>query len=478
MPPSPPPCKDDKEAGNESNNSTPSAPQSPQTTDKRGEASSEQNAMIDVMGGTTRLVSSRAGRADDRQALRDPSPPPTVKNPTEMSCGRSSKNAHHVAQSVLDRINDIASNNTSETLSPRILLRGEATTEQLLRPPAAAAASIASTESAATSHHHQRATSQSQLTQPLTSELLQASINAAVASVASQRRQADTTTNTRTEEGQAEASEMSVEKLVPCKKPRRKRAPLVKPGQTAGRWTHKEHQAFMEGLHECGREWKKVARRIPTRTSAQIRSHAQKYFAKLQRDHDAMVLPDSSHHRSAGSAAIPAEGSVQQMSSSVQNNVDRMLSNPNGAQREVENTLDALRERYRQLQRRLEQSQQRRVDATRARLVEDDPLHSSHRRKRALAELVDNHRVPHNDDHSSVSSAISASVASLGNDELVALHVLGGALPRGDSSSTDGAVRDVPPGSNHGSDTSIASNEEDCDQSTQSGEAKRRRKEG
>jgi hypothetical protein len=30
-----------------------------------------------------------------------------------------------------------------------------------------------------------------------------------------------------------------------------------------------------------GREWKRVAADIKTRTSAQIRSHAQKYFAKL-----------------------------------------------------------------------------------------------------------------------------------------------------------------------------------------------------
>ena len=41
---------------------------------------------------------------------------------------------------------------------------------------------------------------------------------------------------------------------------------------TTGRWTHAEHQAFLDGLRECGREWKKVAMRIPTRTSAQITS--------------------------------------------------------------------------------------------------------------------------------------------------------------------------------------------------------------
>ena len=42
-----------------------------------------------------------------------------------------------------------------------------------------------------------------------------------------------------------------------------------------------EHEAFLQGLRLYGREWKRVAADIRTRTSAQIRSHAQKYFAKL-----------------------------------------------------------------------------------------------------------------------------------------------------------------------------------------------------
>jgi len=50
-----------------------------------------------------------------------------------------------------------------------------------------------------------------------------------------------------------------------------------------GRWTKEEHRAFLIGLKLYGREWKKVAQRIKTRTSAQIRSHAQKYFAKLSK---------------------------------------------------------------------------------------------------------------------------------------------------------------------------------------------------
>ena len=56
--------------------------------------------------------------------------------------------------------------------------------------------------------------------------------------------------------------------------------------QTSGRWTEAEHQAFLTGLRLYGREWKKVAGAIKTRTSAQIRSHAQKYFAKLAKDRE------------------------------------------------------------------------------------------------------------------------------------------------------------------------------------------------
>lgn len=55
-------------------------------------------------------------------------------------------------------------------------------------------------------------------------------------------------------------------------------------GMNGGRWTEQEHQSFLAGLRLYGREWKKVASKIKTRTSAQIRSHAQKYFAKLARD--------------------------------------------------------------------------------------------------------------------------------------------------------------------------------------------------
>mmetsp|Transcript_19543 Transcript_19543/g.25308 ORF Transcript_19543/g.25308 Transcript_19543/m.25308 type:complete len:309 (+) Transcript_19543:103-1029(+) len=54
--------------------------------------------------------------------------------------------------------------------------------------------------------------------------------------------------------------------------------------RAAGRWSVEEHEEFLRCLRIYGREWKKVSQRITTRTAAQIRSHAQKYFKKLEEE--------------------------------------------------------------------------------------------------------------------------------------------------------------------------------------------------
>jgi SHAQKYF class myb-like DNA-binding protein len=57
---------------------------------------------------------------------------------------------------------------------------------------------------------------------------------------------------------------------------------LCPPGSEAtGRWTKKEHELFTEALHKYGKEWKKVASMVKTRTVVQTRTHAQKYFQKV-----------------------------------------------------------------------------------------------------------------------------------------------------------------------------------------------------
>lgn len=277
------------------------------------------------------------------------------------------------------------------------------------------------------------------------------------------RKVTDITGEDKDEEQTNDSFTMSIGiRMTPTKKNRRKRSPQVKTGQTTGRWTQAEHQAFLEGLQECGREWKKVSLRIPTRTSAQIRSHAQKYFAKLQRDQETLSLTDGGNMLGGNrlaTGAVPLSDRPS-LTPTIQRHVERIISNPIAAQQEVEDTLNALRNRYRQLQLRLEQRQQQR----RARSLQgNNPAHHHHHhhivdeadstspnrmaavssssRKRILqngdmvpppANAQNQHHF-HHDDLSSVSSAVSASVASMGNDELIALSVLGGSLNRDDS---------------------------------------------
>ena len=59
---------------------------------------------------------------------------------------------------------------------------------------------------------------------------------------------------------------------------------VVESGQEhTGRWTKEEHEAFLAALQLYGKEWKKVAAKVKTRTVVQTRTHAQKYFQKLQK---------------------------------------------------------------------------------------------------------------------------------------------------------------------------------------------------
>ena len=260
-----------------------------------------------------------------------------------------------------------------------------------------------------------------------------------------------------------------------------------KKGQSSGRWTREEHQAFLEGLTECGREWKKVALRIPTRTSAQIRSHAQKYFAKLQRDqessasnaHVAMVNGDFSTPLHAIGSGLVVPGTIitaaAPLAPSVQRNVERIIGNPRAAQKEVEDTMEALKERYRQLQKRLEKRRQDREERKKNRQQHTLPLSTASAnsglsseasafasppsipqnqkpsggpiRKRAHLPIHGTSKssgsakvsaAPSNDDNSSVTSNVSSIAASrpdLGNGEILALQVLGGDLPRSESAS-------------------------------------------
>ncbi len=50
------------------------------------------------------------------------------------------------------------------------------------------------------------------------------------------------------------------------------------------RWSEDEHARFLDALKLHGRAWRKIEEHIGTKSAVQIRSHAQKFFSKLQRE--------------------------------------------------------------------------------------------------------------------------------------------------------------------------------------------------
>ena len=56
-----------------------------------------------------------------------------------------------------------------------------------------------------------------------------------------------------------------------------------------GRWDTSEHMRFIEAINIYGNEWKEVQKYIGTRSSNQVRSHAQKFFLKLKTFKDPLL---------------------------------------------------------------------------------------------------------------------------------------------------------------------------------------------
>lgn len=57
-------------------------------------------------------------------------------------------------------------------------------------------------------------------------------------------------------------------------------------GYAQGRWTDDEHSRFVEALRKYGKDWQMVENHIGSRSSAQIRSHAQKFLSKMDKEGD------------------------------------------------------------------------------------------------------------------------------------------------------------------------------------------------
>ncbi|KAF5182952.1 Reveille-like protein [Thalictrum thalictroides] len=56
-------------------------------------------------------------------------------------------------------------------------------------------------------------------------------------------------------------------------------------------WTDEEHDKFLEALHLFGRDWKKIEDYVGSKSVIQIRSHAQKYFLKIQKNGAIVHVP-------------------------------------------------------------------------------------------------------------------------------------------------------------------------------------------
>jgi len=56
-------------------------------------------------------------------------------------------------------------------------------------------------------------------------------------------------------------------------------------------WTNDEHSKFLEALKLFDRDWKQIEKFIGTKNVIQIRSHAQKYFLKVQKNNTGERIP-------------------------------------------------------------------------------------------------------------------------------------------------------------------------------------------
>lgn len=64
-------------------------------------------------------------------------------------------------------------------------------------------------------------------------------------------------------------------------------------------WTEPEHDKFLEALQLFDRDWKKIEAFVGSKTVIQIRSHAQKYFMKVQKSGSNEHLPPPRPKRKA-----------------------------------------------------------------------------------------------------------------------------------------------------------------------------------
>ena len=91
----------------------------------------------------------------------------------------------------------------------------------------------------------------------------------------------------------------------------------IKLKENTGRWLTEEHEVFLRGLDEHGKQWKKIAVMIKTRSVVQVRTHAQKYFQKLLKNDkkDDGIRPGGKERTSSIISASTAVSTAPSLSS-------------------------------------------------------------------------------------------------------------------------------------------------------------------